>query len=202
MIRNAPALNRVFRLPLFAVALMSLTACMGSTDLSQGKSGASTVSVSSMQAPHRPKAFTPERLEYAVATAKQMRARGQRVWCVPFARNASGIDIRGDAREWWGKAKGIYGRSHDPQVGAVMAFSATRKNPRGHVAVVSEIISDREIRIDHANWKRNQVSLGMKVVDISAKGDWSKVRVESTPGTLGRPYPVSGFIHQAASTRG
>ncbi len=57
-------------------------------------------------------------------------------------------------------AKGVYDRGAEPEVGAVMVFSGTRKLPMGHVAVVSKIVSDREILIDHANWKRNQVSLG------------------------------------------
>lgn len=184
------------RLPILALAMATLTACTDTVGMSAGTMGGSKVSVSSMQAPPRTLTLAlAERRDFAVSTAKAMRARGQRVWCVPFARNASGIDIRGDAREWWGKANGIYDRGHEPKVGAVMAFSATRKNPRGHVAVVSQVLSDREILIDHANWTRNKVSLGMKVIDISDKGDWSRVRVESTPGTLGRPYPITGFIY-------
>ena len=135
-----------------------------------------------------------ERRAYAVAVAKKMRAKRQRVWCVPFARNASGIDIRGNAKTWWSQAKGVYARGHDPQVGAVMAFSATKRNPLGHIAVVSAVDSPRQIRVDHANWKRNRVSLDMIVVDVSATNDWSKVRVMSQPNALGSVYPVSGFI--------
>ncbi|SOB94674.1 CHAP domain-containing protein [Rhodobacter maris] len=137
----------------------------------------------------------PGRKAFAVSVARELRANGQRVWCVPFARNASGIELRGNARSWWSQADGRYARSHAPKVGAVMAFSATRKLPLGHVAVVSEVISEREIRIDHANWRRNQLSFGMKVIDVSKKNDWSLVRVMSEPGELGRPYPVSGFIY-------
>lgn len=137
----------------------------------------------------------PEREAFAVAVARELRARGQRVWCVPFARNASGVELRGNARTWWSQANGRYQRSHDPKVGAVMAFSATRKLPLGHVAVVSEVVSDREIRVDHANWARNKLSFDMTVVDVSRKNDWSLVRVMSNPGQLGRPYPVSGFIY-------
>ena len=105
------------------------------------------------------------------------------------------IEIRGNAETWWSGAKGIYERGHDPEVGAVMVFSGTRKLPMGHVAVVSEIVSDREIRIDHANWKRNQVSLGMAVIDVSEQGDWSAVKVAYDPGKYGRVYPISGFIY-------
>jgi surface antigen len=75
-----------------------------------------------------------------------------------------------------------------------MAFSANRKLPLGHVAVVSEVVSDREIRIDHANWRPSQISLGMAVIDVSDKNDWSAVRVESQPNSFGRVYPIDGFI--------
>lgn len=139
--------------------------------------------------------IAPDRRAYAVEIAREMRAHGKRVWCVPFARNVSGVDIRGNAKTWWSQASGIYERSHKPKVGAVMAFSATRKMPMGHVAVVSQIVSDREVLVDHANWHRNKVSLGMSVVDVSKNNDWSSVRVQSTETALGRPYPVAGFIY-------
>lgn len=131
----------------------------------------------------------------AVVEAQSRRARGERVWCVPFARTASGIDLKGNAETWWTKAKGLYQRGHDPAIGSVVVFSGTRKLPMGHVAVVSDVVSPREILIDHANWHRNEVSLKMAVVDVSPANDWTKVRVETEPGTLGRPYPVSGFIY-------
>ena len=75
-----------------------------------------------------------------------------------------------------------------------MAFSTSSKLSRGHLAVVSRRISDREIKIHHANWERNKVSLDMGVIDVSEAGDWSRVRVESQPGTYGGVYPVDGFI--------
>lgn len=136
----------------------------------------------------------------AVEEAHAKRARGERVWCVPFARTMSGVEIRGNAETWWAGAEGIYDRGHEPQVGAVMVFSGTRKLSMGHVAVVSEIISDREIKIDHANWKRNQVSLGMSVIDVSKAGDWSTVQVAYDPGQYGRDYPISGFIYPATES--
>ena len=143
--------------------------------------------------------LNPERHFMAVQTARQMDARGQRVWCVPFARNLSGIQIRGNAETWWGKAKGLYPRGRTPAVGAVMAFSGTRALPMGHVAVVSEVISPREIRVDHANWKRNKVSLKMAVIDVSSRNDWSAVRLESQPGAFGSTYPIDGFIYPTDS---
>lgn len=131
----------------------------------------------------------------AVAEAKAMRAAGKRVWCVPFARTATGVDIRGNAETWWAAAAGRYDRGAEPQVGAVMVFAGSRKMPMGHVAVVADIVSERTIRIDHANWKRNQISLGMVVHDVSDAGDWSAVRVEGDPGVVGRVNPVAGFIY-------
>lgn len=142
-----------------------------------------------------PRATELPRDAIAVKEAKQKQARGQRVWCVPFARTASGIEIRGNAKTWWDKAKGIYDRGRDPVVGSVMAFRPTKGMPLGHVAVVSEIVSKREIRIDHANWNRNQVSLRMAVIDVSQRNDWSAVRLESRPDSFGRVYPVNGFIY-------
>lgn len=130
----------------------------------------------------------------AIHEANAKRARGVRVWCVPFARTASGVEIRGNANTWWAKAAGTFERQNKPTVGAVMAFAATSGMPMGHVAVVSQHISEREIRIDHANWHRNKVSLGMGVIDVSDHNDWSRVRVETNPGQYGKTYPINGFI--------
>ena len=121
----------------------------------------------------------------AIDAAHDLRASGSRVWCVPFARNASGIQIRGDAHTWWSQAKGLYPRGKHPSPGAAMAFAATGKLPLGHIAVVSRVVSDREVLIHHANWHRNQVSLDMSEIDVSRLGDWSEVRVESNPGAYG-----------------
>ena len=115
---------------------------------------------------------------------------------MPFARTYSGVQLSGNAKNWWGAAKGQYERGEKPQVGAVMAFASSRKMPLGHVAVVSDVVSDREIRINHANWIRSKVQLNMKVIDISAKNDWSSVKVERVAGEMGvSPYPVNGFIY-------
>ena len=138
-------------------------------------------------------------LSEAIANAKALRAKGIKVWCVPFARDASGVEIKGNAGTWWRQAKDKYARGHDPVIGSVMAFSSSRKLPMGHVAVVSQVMSDREILVDHANWSPSKVSLGMKVVDVSTKGDWSAVRVASNGSSLGRVYPVDGFIWNASA---
>ncbi|MDP5216260.1 CHAP domain-containing protein [Ruegeria sp. 2205SS24-7] len=139
--------------------------------------------------------LNPERQSMALREVAQKRARGQRVWCVPYARNLSGIQIRGNAKDWWGKAHNLFERGTEPAVGAVMSFRATRGMPLGHVAVVSEIVTDREVIVNHANWHRNRVSLKMGVRDVSKNNDWTLVRVESRPGQYGSSYPVNGFIY-------
>jgi surface antigen len=126
--------------------------------------------------------------------------------CVTYARAASGIDIRGNARDWWAAAEGQYERGQTPRVGAVMHFAGTSAMPAGHVAVVAAIVSDRELLIDHANWspingRRGQIERGVRAVDVSTNGDWSSVRVWYAPiHDLGlRANPVSGFIYPSAS---
>jgi hypothetical protein len=156
---------------------------------------AALVPVPAMAKAKRQESLVAERIELATAEARQKRARGERVWCVPFARTASGVEIKGNAKTWWAAAEGRYDRGNEPAVGAVMVFSGSRKMPMGHVAVVAEVVSDRVILIDHANWKRNKVTLGMAVMDVSEAGDWSAVRVEGDPGVVGRVNPVSGFIY-------
>lgn len=138
--------------------------------------------------------ISEDRLANALVEVQRKQSRGQRVWCVPFARDLSGIDIRGNAKTWWEQARGKYDRSKEPKVGAVMSFVPTRKNPNGHIAVVSQTLSERQVRLDHTNWERNKVSRNMLAVDVSKANDWSMVRLESTPGQLGSQYPVQGFI--------
>lgn len=166
-----------------------------------GLLGACSTTMSSKSAPAGLKleepGIDPDRQQMAFVEVNQKKARGERVWCVPYARTLSGVELRGNAGTWWNAAKGVYERGHDPAEGAVMVFSSTRKLPMGHVAVVSDVVSDREVLINHANWKRNQVSPAMKVIDVSDKGDWSAVKVESQPGAYGRVYPISGFVYPA-----
>ncbi len=139
--------------------------------------------------------LNPERQAMALQEVSRKHALGQRVWCVPYARNLSGIEIRGNAKDWWGKARNIFQRGNEPVVGSVMSFRATRGMPLGHVAVVSDIVSEREVIINHANWHRNKVTLKMGVRDVSKNNDWTVVRVESQPGRYGSHYPVNGFIY-------
>lgn len=142
--------------------------------------------------------LNPERQAFALLEVEEKHSRGLRVWCVPYARNLSGIEIRGNAKDWWAKAHNNYERGSEPVVGSVMSFRATRGMSLGHVAVVSDVISEREVIVNHANWNRNRVSLKMGVKDVSKNNDWTLVRVESNPGQYGKPYPVNGFIYPKA----
>ncbi|OAN80313.1 CHAP domain-containing protein [Sulfitobacter pontiacus] len=144
--------------------------------------------------------INPDLHAMAIREVRVLQSKGQRVWCVPFARNASGVQIRGNANTWWAQANGLYERGKEPVVGSVMAFKGTSRNPMGHVAVVSEVVSPREIKVDHANWKRNKISLGMSVQDVSPLNDWSDVRLESQAGSYGSVYPINGFIYPDAKS--
>jgi surface antigen len=122
--------------------------------------------------------------------------------CVPYAREVSGIQIYGDAYTWWDQAEGKYRRGNEPRVGAVMAFVPTERMQLGHVATVAKVIDRRTVLLDHANWspiegRRGQVERGVKAVDVSARGDWSEVRVWYAPlQDLGTTrWPVAGFIY-------
>jgi len=63
--------------------------------------------------------------------------------CVRFAREFSGIQIFGDAWTWWASAQrqGLRtGRA--PEVGAVLVFQPHGASTRGHVAVVSQVLTE------------------------------------------------------------
>jgi len=124
-----------------------------------------------------------------------------RLQCVPFARAASGIEIKGNAANWWDAASGVYARGQAPEVGSVMNFRSTRGMRLGHVAVVTSIVSSREVEIDHANWagpgaSKGGVSRGMSVIDVSPDNSWTQVRVSlGGEGKYGSVYPTYGFIY-------
>jgi surface antigen len=121
--------------------------------------------------------------------------------CVTFARMFSGIDIFGDALTWWRQANGRFRTGARPETGSVLAFQPTSRMTRGHVAVVSEILNDRIIRVTHANWggSRGKVEENVTVVDVSHDGDWTAVKVWYNPinGLGSSVYPTYGFIHKA-----
>jgi surface antigen len=126
--------------------------------------------------------------------------------CVPYARQVSGIDLRGDAWTWWSQAEGRYARGKKPRPGAVLVFRKTRALPRGHLSVVIRIIHAREIVITHANWgsaadTRGRVATGVRVIDVSPGNDWSELRVWNG-SDFGKPYPAAGFIYPVATSAG
>ncbi len=118
------------------------------------------------------------------------------VQCAPYARQVSGVNLRGRAASWWWEARGHYQRSHRPQPGSVLVFRASSRIPDGHVSVVRRLRTRRRIEVDHANWVGGRIEHSVPVEDISPRGDWSLVRVWWAPaGSMGRrAYPTYGFI--------
>jgi surface antigen len=117
--------------------------------------------------------------------------------CVPYARARSGIAIHGDANTWWAHADGRYQRGSAPLLGSVMVLTGYARDGRNHLGVVSSLVSDREIRIDHANWLDDgNIYVDDPVVDVSANNDWSQVRVWNarTRAWGIKVYLVEGFI--------
>jgi surface antigen len=138
------------------------------------------------------------------------RAVADTYWqCVPFARLMSGIQIFGDAYTWWRQAVGRYETGFTPRAGAVLCFKPTERMRLGHVAVVSQVLTDRIIQITHANWSpiegsRGKIEKDVTLVDVSARGDWSAVKVWYDPSRDlgGSTYPTYGFIYpDAQATR-
>jgi surface antigen len=134
----------------------------------------------------------------AVPTA----ANAQTFWqCAPFARVFSGIQLFGSAGGWWSQAIGKYAQGTAPKLGSVLVFKAIGSMRSGHVATVTRVISDRIVKVTHANWSsRGNVERDVTVMDASAKGDWSAVKVWYGPiGDVGtKAYPTYGFIYAGA----
>ncbi|WP_375427804.1 CHAP domain-containing protein [uncultured Sphingomonas sp.] len=124
--------------------------------------------------------------------------------CAPYAREISGIQIRGNANTWWAQAAGRYERGRTPKAGSVLAFEPTRRMRVGHVAMVSRVVGERELLLTHANWsRRGGIERDVRAVDVSAANDWSQVKVWYGPqGGLGTSsYPTSGFIHSGEAPK-
>ena len=128
--------------------------------------------------------------------------------CVPFARLVSGIQIFGDAYTWWKQAVGRYDTGFTPKAGAVLCFKPTERMRLGHVAVVSQVLTDRIVQITHANWSpiegsRGKIEKDVTLVDVSPRGDWSEVKVWYDPSRDlgGSTYPTYGFIYPDAQAR-
>jgi hypothetical protein len=124
-------------------------------------------------------------------------------YCVEYARLRSGLEIFGDAKLWWARAKNVYQEFEEPAADSVMVFAGSRRIARGHVAVVTEIVSPREIRVDQANWQNHgEIDRNTPVLDVSAGNDWSKVRVwDMRSGQYGgHVYAIKGFIARNTPT--
>ena len=128
-------------------------------------------------------------------------ASAQAWQCAPFARFFSGIQLFGAAASWWNQATGKYVQGNAPRLGSVLVFKAVGAMRSGHVATVTRLVSDRIIKVTHANWggMKGRVERDVTVVDTSTKGDWSAVKVWYAPiGDVGqRAYPTYGFIYGA-----
>ena len=121
----------------------------------------------------------------------------RKLFCVEYARIRSGLAVFGDAKFWWSRAKNLYVRMAAPAEDAVMVFSGSKRLKRGHVAVVTHIVSKREIRVDQANWQNHgEIDHATPILDVSARNDWSKVRVwdMKSNGFGTHVYAISGFI--------
>jgi hypothetical protein len=152
-------------------------------------------------------AFTPWRAAATRAATLPAIRHDPSAECVPFARAISGVDIVGDAHTWWHQAEGRFARGGRPVPGAVMAFRAQPDMKLGHVAVVTAVLDARTVLVAHRNWDgglgKGRISLDQPVRDVSARGDWSTVRVwHEGSRTLGpNAWPLAGFIYNDASRR-
>lgn len=176
-------------IPCILIAIAALAGC--------GPSNSERIAAANIPVADPPAATPPPVTRSAIIGSPRIVTPARRMQCVPYAREQSGITIRGNAWTWWNKAAGSYERSARPALGAVMVFAKTSRNRYGHLAVVTEIVSDREIIARHANWlNRGRIHIDTPIVDVSRNNDWSAVRVWYTPGNvLGKSdYPVSGFI--------
>ncbi len=129
-------------------------------------------------------------------------AKSYGISCVPYARTVTGMDIKGNAKDWWGNAAGQYARGNRPESGSVMSFRDTAGMRLGHVAVVTRVVDSRMVEIDHANWRgpgatKGNVFKSIPVIDVSDNNDWSHVRVGlgHTGDYGGTVYPTNGFIY-------
>ena len=141
---------------------------------------------------------------YSFSSNARQRAAygaGHVIQCVTFAKQDAGIELPGNARDWWANAAGVYQRGEQPEPGSVLAFAANVRMPLGHVAVVSAVVDSRTISIDQAHWNSRGVTRDIEVKDVSEDNDWSAVRVQlGHAGDFGSIYPTRGFIYARPDT--
>jgi hypothetical protein len=141
--------------------------------------------------------FRVDRLGSPATGGTHIETPSRPVECVPYARLRSGVALFGDAGSWWDKAEGRYAKRQEPRRGAVIVLAGYAGPGRGHVGVVTALVSAREIRLDHANWLGDgAIYLDDPVADVSPENDWSEVRVwNARTAAWGRKtYLVEGFI--------
>ena len=147
------------------------------------------------------KPSAPAKLQKASAKSSSKMARNPGINCVQYVRSTSDVELSGDGWMWWDRAGDRYERGNTPQPGAIMVFKRTKQMVHGHIAIVSELVDERTIRINHSNWAprgglRGRVDTDVTVQDISDNNDWSVVRVwYEKADNFGRPYPISGFVY-------
>ena len=125
------------------------------------------------------------------------------IQCVAFAKEDAGIEISGNARDWWYNAAGVYQRGERPEAGSVLSFKPNPRMPLGHVAVVSAIEDSRTIIIDQSHWNSRGITRDVEVKDVSENNDWSAVRVQlGRSADFGAIYPTHGFIYPRADQDG
>ncbi len=135
-------------------------------------------------------AHAARHVRYAAAASARV------IQCVAFAKQDAGIEISGNARDWWYNAEGVYERGSRPENGSVLSFQANGRMPLGHVAVVSGVEDGRTIVIDQSHWNSRGITRDIEVKDVSENNDWSAVRVQlAHGGAFGSIYPTHGFIY-------
>ncbi len=145
----------------------------------------------------------------AVAISAAAVTPAAAIQCVQYAREASGINLKGDAWQWWNAASGVYDRGRTPKDGAVLVFNRQGSMRYGHVSVVTRVLSNRLVLVDHANWApartsgRGAITTAVPVLDVSPKNDWTQVRVWFPPANDfgSRVYRTDGYVYQPRDPR-
>ncbi len=152
-------------------------------------------------APHDVQLGVPKNIPIA-AVGPAFYKSSQHQQCVPYAREVSGIPIRGNAHTWWYQAESKgYDRGRVPLKGSVFVLAKTSRLKYGHLSVVTNVVDSRKIEVEHTNWggtmdERCIVYKRMPVIDVSKNNDWSKVRFWNYPSkSYGSVYKVYGFIY-------
>ena len=169
------------KLYLLTAALLLLAACSSDKPAQSSvvTSQSPPVQMSALPAPHAP---SPD----------------GHMQCVPYAREYTGIFIRGDAWTWWRSAGGLYSRGNVPEPYSLLVLAQTDRLRSGHLSVVVGVTNGREIRVSHANWLNDErIIEDICVIDVSEKNDWSQVKFwNPTTGAYGQVYQAYGFVYR------